>query len=76
MKDELQQILDEINEILSHMTKEERLAWFRKSQYAKPIDFLKEIDGTTYAVRSHFAENASESITEKVERLTTKPMNI
>lgn len=54
------------------MTKQERIAWFRRSAYVQPLNFLRKIDGTTYAVRAFFSENARENITEKVQRIILK----
>ena len=45
---------------------------FRLSAYEQPLNFLREIDGTTYAVRTFFSEGARENITEKVQRIILK----
>ena len=68
----IRQMIDGITDCLSSMTKEERLAWFRRSQYPYPINFQKEIDGTVYTVNAHFNTTASESIQEKTERILLK----
>ena len=57
--------IDSITDYLATMTKQERIAWFRRSTYAQPLNFIREIDGTTYAVRAFFREN----ITDKVQRI-------
>mgnify|MGYP004726664123 CR=1 FL=1 len=64
--------LDRITDHLAAMAKQERIAWFRRSAYVQPLDFLRKIDGTTYAVRAFFSENARENITEKVQRIILK----
>ena len=64
--------LDRITGHLATMTKQERIAWFRRCAYVQPLNFLREIDGTTYAVRAFFSENARENITEKVQRIILK----
>ena len=64
--------LDRITDHLATMTKQERIAWFRRSTYAQPLNFTREIDGTVYAVRAFFSENARENITEKVQRIILK----
>ena len=64
--------LDRITDHLATMTKQERIAWFRRSAYVQPLNFLREIDGTTYSVRAFFSENARENITEKVQRIILK----
>ena len=65
----IRQMIDGITDSLASMTKEERLAWFRRSQYPHPINFQKEIDGTVYTVNAHFNVSASESIEEKTKRI-------
>ena len=61
--------IDQIKNILSAMTKSERLAWFRSKQFPRKIDFEKEISGTVYTVRTHFNSDASETLREKTERI-------
>ena len=75
MKDRNNEIYAQIDRITDHlaaMPKQERIAWFRRSAYVQPLNFLREIDGTTYAVRAFFSENARENITEKVQRIILK----
>jgi len=60
--------LDRITDHLATMTKQERIAWFRRSAYAQPLNFTREID----AVRAFFSEGARENITEKVQRIILK----
>ena len=64
--------IDRITDHLATMTKQERIAWFRRSAYVQPLNFVREIDGTTYAVRAFFSEDARENITEKVQRIILK----
>lgn len=68
----IRQMINDITDNLSAMTREERLAWFRRSQYPHPVNFQKEIDGTVYTVNAHFNAAASESIREKAERILLK----
>ena len=75
MKDRNNEIYAQIDRITDHlaaMPKQDRIAWFRRSAYAQPLNFLREIDGTTYAVRAFFSEDARENITEKVQRIILK----
>ena len=65
-------LLDEINKHLRTLTKEERIAWFRQTTYAEPLNFTKEIDGTLYVVRAFFKDEANENISEKIERIILK----
>lgn len=64
--------LDRITDHLAAMPKQERIAWFRRSAYMQPLNYIREIDGTTYAVRAFFSEDARENITEKVQRIILK----
>ena len=61
--------IDSITDHLTTMTRQERIAWFRRSAYVQPLNFIKEIDGTVYAVRAFFKEDARENITDKVQRI-------
>mgnify|MGYP002565448870 CR=1 FL=1 len=70
--DDIYKVIDEIADYLATLTKEERIAWFRKNMYLEPLNFVKEIDGTLYAVRTFFKKDATENITEKVERIILK----
>ena len=65
-------IIEEITNHLATLTKEERIAWFKKNMYIKPLNFTKEIDGTLYVVRTFFKEDANENIAEKVQRIVLK----
>lgn len=64
--------LDHITDHLAAMSKQERIAWFRRSAYVQPLNFTREIDGTVYVVRAFFKEGARENITEKVQRIILK----
>ena len=65
-------IIEEITNHLATLTKEERIVWFKKNMYIEPLNFVKEIDGTLYAVRTFFKEDANENIAEKVQRIVLK----
>ena len=61
--------IEQTKNILSSMTKSERLAWFRSKQFPRKIDFEKEISGTVYTVRTHFDSDSTETLREKTERI-------
>lgn len=69
MNTAIHRMIDDITGCFLTMTKEQRLEWFRRSQYPHPVDFQKEIDGTVYTVNTHFNAAATESIQEKPERI-------
>ena len=60
--------LDELFALLETKTREERLEYFKR---AFLTDFLMEDGDTTYIVRAHFSDNATESLQEKAERLVS-----
>ena len=61
--------LDLITNDLAALPREDRIAWFRRTTYVQPLHFLKEINGTIYAVRAFFDDEAKENIVEKVQRI-------
>ena len=75
MNDKLKSMVDTIMEQLEKMTAEERLEWFANDP-ALHLRFMNEMDGTTYIVRCHFDEKASESIFAKTQRLLLKRNDI
>ena len=70
--DDIFKIIDDITDYLKTLTKEQRIAWFKKNMYIEPLNFVKEIDGTLYAVRTFFKEDAKENIAEKIQRIVLK----
>ena len=53
MKDRNNEIYAQIDRITDHlaaMPKQERIARFRRSAYVQPLNFIKEMDGTVYAL--------------------------
>ena len=75
MKDRNNEIYAQIDRITDHlaaMPKQDRIAWFRRSAYVQPLNYNRELDGTTYAVRAFFSEDARENITDKVQRIILK----
>ena len=65
-------IIDDITNHLKTLTKEQRIAWFKKNMYIEPLSFTREIDGTLYVVRTLFKEDAKENIAEKIQRIVLK----
>ena len=70
--DDIFKIIEDITEHLKTLTKEQRIAWFKKNMYIEPLSFTKEIDGTLYVVRTLFKEDAKENIAEKIQRIVLK----
>lgn len=73
---EIHTLIGDITDHLAALTKEERIAWFRQTMYAEPLNFIKEIDGTSYIIRTFFKEDATENIYEKLGRILKKENNI
>ena len=67
----IQQKIDERLARFAAMSEGERRAHFRKSMYPKPLEFTKEIDGTTYTVNAFFNDGSNETIPEMVERIVS-----
>ena len=72
--DEIFAIIDDITAKLMTMSREERIAWFRRTQYPHPVNFETEIDGTVYSVTTHFNKDAKETLVEKTERIILRNM--
>ena len=72
IRTELDDALDRYYDRLAEMTYEERMAWYKRTMYAKPLKYTQEIDNTTYVIRTNFTENAEVSVYDTVERLTAK----
>ncbi|MGN1094939.1 MAG: hypothetical protein ACI4QR_00970 [Eubacteriales bacterium] len=64
---DIHKLIDEIVIAQSRMTKKERLKRFAASLYPESLDFVKEIDGTKYIVRTFFNKDAYESVYEKIK---------
>lgn len=69
---ELAVLLDDITNYLSTLTRQERIEWFRRTQYPHPIHFRAEIDRTVYTVNAHFNRESDESLQEKAQRIILK----
>lgn len=50
--------LDLITNDLAALSREDSIALFYKTTYVQSLHFLKEINGSTYAVRASFDEEA------------------
>lgn len=64
--------LDEFNNKLAEMTKEERYKVFQSMMYRQPLKYMQEIDGTNYIIRTHFNENGTGKVYDTVNRLMEK----
>ena len=72
MRTELDDILGEITDKLSFMTREERLKWFSSWSYAEPLKYLHDIGNTIYIIRTIFNENGKTNNVHNAKRLLEK----
>ena len=69
---EIYQHLDEISEILSQKTKEERLEYFSNIGFPRNLNFNLDFGNSVIMVRTHFAGNRNETVNETIERIVLK----
>ncbi len=69
---QIYQYLDEISEILSQKTKEERLEYFSKIGFPRNLNFNLDFGNSVIMVRTHFAGNRDETVNETIERIVLK----
>ena len=72
IRTDLNDAFDKLYDELDNMTPEERIAWYAKGMYIKPIKYKREIDNTTYIIRTHFNENSTSTVYDTIERITSK----
>ncbi|ERI80524.1 Uncharacterised protein [[Clostridium] symbiosum] len=68
----IREAIDSIYDMLAELPKEKRLAFFEQISKPKELDFAKEIDGIYYVVCSHFDNEKSEDMVNKVHRIVLK----
>ncbi len=69
---ELNDMLGELYDKLDKMTPEERMSWYARGMYIKPLKYTQDIDNTIYIVRTNFNENSDSTVYDTVERITSK----
>lgn len=72
IRTELTDAFDKLYDELDKMTSEERIAWYAKGMYIKPLKYTQQIDNTTYIIRTNFNENSTSTVYDTVERITSK----
>lgn len=72
IRTELTDAFDKLYDALDKMTPEERIDWYAKGMYIKPLKYTQEIDNTIYIVRTSFNENSTSTVCDTVERITSK----
>lgn len=65
----IREAIDSIYDMLVELPKEKRLAFFEQISKPNELDFVKEFDGISYVVHSHFDNDKEENMVEKVNRI-------
>jgi len=74
IRTELNDAFDKLYDELDKMTPEERIAWYARGMYIKPLKYTQDIDNTIYIVRTNFNENSDSTVYDTVERITSKDL--
>jgi len=72
LDDALDALLDSYYDMLSKMTAEQRMNYFKYEQFVEPLRYTQDVDNTTYVVRTHFDPNADKTILQRIENLVEK----
>lgn len=72
LDDALDSLLDSYYDMLSKMTAEQRMNYFKYEQFVESLRYTQDIDNTTYVVRTHFDKNADKTILQRIENLVEK----
>ena len=72
IRTELNDMLGELYDKLDKMTPEERMAWYARGMYIKPLKYTQKIDNTIYIVRTNFNESSTSTVYDTVKRITSK----
>ena len=72
--DALEAIINDYYDMLSKMTAEQRLNYFKYEQFVESLRYTQDIDNTTYIVRTHFNQNADKTILKKIEKIVEKDL--
>ena len=76
LDDALDSLLDSYYDMLSKMTAEQRMNYFKYEQFVEPLRYTQDVDNTTYVVRTHFDENADKTILQRIENFVEKHSEI
>lgn len=72
IKNEFSKAFDEIDEILSRKTKEERLEYFSKIGFPRNLNFNLDFGNSIIMVRTHFEGSRNETVSEAIERIVLR----
>ena len=68
----LNAVIEDYYDMLSKMTTEQRMNYFKYEQFVEPLRYTQDIDNTTYIVRTHFGQNSEKTILQRVENIVEK----
>ena len=72
VQNEIYKAFDEIDEILSRKTKEERLEYFSKIGFPRNLNFNLDFGNSVIMVRTHFEGSHNETVSEAIERIVLR----
>ena len=72
IQNEFLKAFDEIDEILSRKTKEERLEYFSKIGFPRNLNFNLDFGNSVIMVRTHFEGSRNETVSETIERIVLR----
>ena len=72
IQNEFLKAFDEIDEILSRKTKEERLEYFSKIGFPRNLNFNLDFGNSVIMVRTHFEGSRNETVSEAIERIVLR----
>ena len=72
VQNEIYKAFDEIDEILSKKTKEERLEYFSKIGFPRNLNFNLDFGNSVIMVRTHFEGSREETVSETIERIVLR----
>lgn len=71
-RSEIFKAFDEIDEILSRKTREERLEYFSKICFPRNLNYNLDFGNSVIMVRTHFEGSRDETVSETIERIVLK----
>ena len=72
--DALEAMINDYYDMLSKMTAEQRMNYFKYEQFVEPLRYTQNVNNTTYVVRTHFDQNADKTILHRVENIVEKEL--
>lgn len=74
LSEALNTVIEDYYDMLSKMTAEQRLNYFKYEQFVESLRYTQDIDNTTYVVRTHFDQNSDKTILQSIENIVEKEL--